>query len=129
MFKNARGMGTDLLSIDIQRGRDHGIAPYHQYYSRCMKTKVRNWNDLRPSFSHENILILSRIYESVFDLDLIVGVMLEKKVYNLVGDVARCLMAEQIYRLKYGDRFFYKFTNNPRPFTDGNFSNQMFTYE
>lgn len=64
--------------------------------------------------------MLGSIYESVFDMDLITGVMLEKKINRIIGVVGRCIMADQMYRLKYGDRFFYKFTNGPDAYSKGN---------
>lgn len=50
---NNDGIGVDVISIDIQRGRDHGIAPYYQYMEYCQKnaTKVRNWDDLLANIS------------------------------------------------------------------------------
>lgn len=113
-------MGTDLFSIDMQRGRDHGVGPYHKYYTKCTKKFVKDWSDLRDNFAAENLLLMSTIYESVFDLDLVVGVMLENKdKTDYLGAVGICLMGEQFYRTKHGDRFFYAFSNSPNPFTNG----------
>lgn len=107
-------MGTDLFMVDMQRGRDHGIGPYHNYYTKCTGKSVTGWNDLRDHFSAENLLLLSKIYESVFDLDLVVGVMLEKKDQtDYLGAVGICLMGEQFFRTKHGDRLFYAFAHSP----------------
>lgn len=113
-------MGTDLFAIDVQRGRDHGVAPYYKYYLSCKGVTVNDWRDLRHDFSGEHLDMLKLIYESVFDMDLVTGVMMEKKVNRIMGAVGRCIMVDQLYRLKYADRFFYKFSNTPKPYSKGN---------
>lgn len=41
------GLGYDLLSEDIQRGRDHGLNPYYKYVNALIPTKnVTKWSDL-----------------------------------------------------------------------------------
>lgn len=119
MFKIATGMGTDLFSIDIHRGRDHGVSPYYKYYTKCTGKRVKHWNDLSEHFDIENIVLMSKIYESVFDVDIVTGVMLEQRDNTLLGVVARCIMGLQFHRLRYGDRFFYSSSANPRRFSTG----------
>lgn len=114
-------MGGDLLSVDVHRGRDHGIPPYHMLFTHCTGRKVRDWNDLQGYFSNENVKLLSKVYESVFDVDVVVGSMLEKRDYRLLGVVARCIASKQFAHLKFGDRFFYSFLNGPDPFTSSEF--------
>lgn len=112
-------MGTDLFSIDVNRGRDHGVPPYHQYYTKCTGRVVNEWDDLGDHFEQEHLKLLSEIYENVYDVDLVTGVVLEKRDNSLLGVVARCIMAEQFHSLKYGDRHFYSFAANPDGFTRG----------
>lgn len=40
--KENNDMGTDLFSIDVHRGREHGLSPYIKYYTECTNKKVRN---------------------------------------------------------------------------------------
>lgn len=49
---NKDGIGMPLLSVDIARGRDHGLAPYTLHYRRCTDRRVNNWLDLMPTFSY-----------------------------------------------------------------------------
>lgn len=67
----------------------------------------------------QTIKLLSSLYESVLDMDLLVGLLLEEKHESLVGPVGSFLMEEQFYRAKFGNRFFYSLTDNPNPFTKG----------
>ena len=39
---------VDLLSTNINRGRDHGLKPYVHYVRMCHNIVVNNFNDLRP---------------------------------------------------------------------------------
>lgn len=46
-------MGTDVLALDILRGRDHGLHTYKNYLELCTKTSIQSWNDLRPFINPE----------------------------------------------------------------------------
>ena len=50
---HAGGPGVDLLSLDIQRGRDHGLPPYCQYREYCGFGKVDTFEDLAPLIPEE----------------------------------------------------------------------------
>lgn len=120
MFKlNANGPGFDLFSVDINRARDNGLPPYHVLYTKCTGKKVRHWNDLREHFSVQNIALMAKIYENVFDMDALAGVLMETRDYSLLGVVARCFAAQQFSHLKFADRYFYSFPDSPTRFTNG----------
>ncbi|XP_037050683.1 peroxidase-like [Bradysia coprophila] len=118
MFKlNANGPGFDLFSVDLNRARDNGLPPYHVLYTKCTGIKVHRWDDLRGHFDRQNLALMVKIYESVFDMDALAGVLMERRDYSLVGVVARCMAAEQFRHLKYADRYFYSFSDCPTKFT------------
>lgn len=120
MFKlYANGPGFDLFSIDLNRARDNGLPPYHELYTKCTGIIVQQWNDLKGHFDVPNIELMATIYESVFDMDALAGVLMERRDYSLMGVVARCMAAEQFRRLKYADRYFYSFSDSPTKFTIG----------
>lgn len=132
---NPDGIGMDMLAVDTARGRDHGLSPYHAYLELSTNGTivVREWNDLAVVFSAQSIDKLQQMYESVFDIDLLVGLLLEKKAGVYTGPVGQYIIEEQFYRFKYGDRFFYSLVDNPWPFSscmllDGSECGSQFNY-
>jgi peroxidase len=115
LFKGKNEIGLDLLSIDILRGRDHGIPPFTKYMKMCkLKSNVRVFDDLYPQISKMAITQLRQTYKSVFDVDLIVGGALENIVKNgtedfpgFFGPTLACVIMEQFRRFKAGDAYFY----------------------
>lgn len=133
--------------MDIQQGRDNGLPPYHQYLEFCDSSKknISEWNHLIPIISPEVIIFINYIYvqsfanvinkincilqnierlkmfySSVKDIDILVGIFLETKI-NYMGPVARCIISKQLYRSRYGDRYFYDHKFRPNPFTEGQY--------
>lgn len=132
----------DLLAVDVARGRDHGLSPYHVYLEMILNgATVRSWHDLKnimprwvnlfTYWTHsqsdcafyyphpQSNVMLQKMYESVFDIDLTVGLLLERNSHQYTGPVARFILEEQFFRFRYGNRFFYSHENNPHPFTEG----------
>ncbi|XP_055379916.1 peroxidase-like [Condylostylus longicornis] len=102
---------TDLLSVDIQRGRDHGLAPYWKYRELCGFKPIKSFEDLSPLISEDDVYHLTKMYKSPYDIDLYVGGGLEQKnCDDIIGPTMKCLTKLQFERFKNGDRFFY--TNN-----------------
>lgn len=44
-------IGTDALALDIQRGRDHGLAGYTRYVELCTGRTISEWEQLRPTMA------------------------------------------------------------------------------
>lgn len=100
--------GFDLAALNIQRGRDHGIARYTDILKICTGHQVNHWADLRNLTSSENIDQLRSVYAHPADVDLFVGGLLEKPAFGaIVGPTFQCIIIQQFMELRYGDRFFY----------------------
>jgi len=118
LFEVGRKFGLDLLSFDIQRGRDHGLRPYNEYRAVCGQPPARNWDDITNYLRPEVIGALRSVYRTVDDIDLFVGGMLERPLKKgNVGPTFACIIAEQFRRWKVGDRFFYENGGLPNSFT------------
>ena len=74
-----RGEGdlSDLVSINIQRGRERGVPGYTKYRNLklCGLSKVKSFKDLRrkAGFKAEDVANLRKVYRNVRDIDLFVG--------------------------------------------------------
>ncbi|XP_033126798.1 peroxidasin-like [Anneissia japonica] len=51
----AEGPGSDLVAINIQRGRDHGIPGYTAVLKKCSTVEIESFDDLQPFMSDDVI--------------------------------------------------------------------------
>lgn len=94
--------GTDSLALDIQRSRDHGLPSYVNYIKKCLNIRITNWNDLRHIIKDDDLSRLRVIYESVMDIDLIVGGLAEILNENAtVGPTFSCILGECVNTLGF----------------------------
>jgi len=101
--------GLDLVALNLQRGRDHGLAPYNQYRALCNLTFARDFGDLTREISPPILERLRRTYGSVEDIDLFTGGLAETPLHGgLVGPTFGCIIGIQFRALKRCDRFWYE---------------------
>lgn len=99
--------GLDLASLNIQRGRDHGLADYHTTRVAYGLPKVNKFSDITsdPALQEK----LKQLYHNVNNIDLWVGAMAEDHVPGAsTGPLIRRILSDQFQRLRDGDRFWYQ---------------------
>ncbi|XP_055850023.1 peroxidase-like [Episyrphus balteatus] len=114
LFARDKPFGLDLRAIDTHRGRDHGLASYNDLREYCGIKRANNWEDFLDLINPYSVEGLKAFYNSPEDVDLNVGGSLEDLVPGtLAGPTFLCILIEQVYRTRVGDRFFYE-NDNPR---------------
>ncbi|KAK4008470.1 hypothetical protein OUZ56_013610 [Daphnia magna] len=117
--EEGKGFGLDLVSLNLQRGRDHGLPGYNAFRTICGLQRAKNFNDLLDLISPAIVERFELLYDSVDDIDLYIGGVSEDKAEGaLLGPTFQCIVADQFLRLKRGDRFFYDLGGQPGSFTE-----------
>ena len=105
--------GLDLVSLNIQRGRDHGLADYNATREAYGLDRIDTFADITSDQSVQ--ANLESLYGDVDNIDLWVGLMAEDHIQNgSLGETATVIIADQFERLRDGDRFYYENTLNNR---------------
>ena len=55
-YTNGTTVAADLLAINIQRGRDHGLQPYYKYLQACTGKTISSFSDLSSYISSSKLL-------------------------------------------------------------------------
>lgn len=109
LFRQDQPFGMDLKALDIQRNRDHGLASYNDFREFCGLKRAHSWEDFLDLITPESIQKLQSLYLSHEDVDLTVGGALEAHVAgSLAGPTFLCILTEQFFRTRVGDRFFFE---------------------
>ncbi|XP_050520848.1 peroxidase-like [Daktulosphaira vitifoliae] len=105
---NPKVGGMDVVSLDIQRGRDHGLPSYTQFRKYCGLETLNSFEELSRVMNKDSTDKLLKQYKSVNDVDLIVGILYEKPEYSsMVGPTMKCIIKDQFTRTRKSDRLFY----------------------
>lgn len=110
MFRPANGQfGVDLLALNIQRGRDHGLPSYNRWRQVCNLRTFDSFDAMSSSMKSGIVESLKSLYASPEDIDLYVGGVSEEPLRgSLIGPTFACILGEQFRRIKNGDRFWYE---------------------
>lgn len=120
LFQTSGQAGMDLIALNIQRGRDHGLPSYNEYRDLCRIGKGRDFSDLAPTIHPRKIAGLQQIYSNVDDIDLFIGGIHETPLPGaVVGPTFACIIGDQFVRAKKGDRYFHDRDGQAHSFTEG----------
>ena len=105
LFEAVPGSGSDLASLNIQRGRDHGLPPYPIVRNFCKNV----YNVASPLERQLTFIRLLQTYGSLDTTDLWVGGLSEERLPNsLLGATFACIFANTFANLRDGDRFYFE---------------------
>lgn len=102
--------GTDLMAMDIQRGRDHGIVDYNELRVAYNLPALTSFTQL-PTTAATRSAIQS-LYGSntaaLNNIDALVGALAENPLAgSSLGPLLTAVIGNQFERSRDGDRFFY----------------------
>lgn len=58
-----RTANLDLVSLNIQRGRDHGLPAYHEWRKYCQLPTVDTWEDMQNAVDPDSLANMKTIYK------------------------------------------------------------------
>jgi hypothetical protein len=100
--------GFDLVSLNIQRGRDHGLNTYNGTRRAMNLRPVRRFADITAETAVQTKLF--NAYGSVDDIELWVGGLSEQPLLaagSQLGELFTAINVKQFDQLRAGDRFWY----------------------
>jgi len=99
--------GLDLASLNIQRGRDHGLASYNDTREALGLQRAVSFADISSDADIQNRL--SEVYSSADDVDLWIGGLCEDALSGShLGETFSTILVIQFESLRDGDRFWFE---------------------
>ena len=101
------GVGFDLASLNIQRGRDHGILKYNALRENFGLRRVTSVEEItsNPVLQHA---LMEAYGDNVDNIDAWVGGLAEDHVpLGMVGELFATIIGNQFRRSMLGDPMFY----------------------
>lgn len=104
------GMGLDLASLNIQRGRDHGLPDYKSVRQFYTGTCITSFAQITSDTAKQSAL--QALYGNVNNIDLWIGILAEDQLPNKsAGITINAMLKYQFQNLRDGDYYYYK--NDP----------------
>ena len=99
--------GMDLAALNIQRGRDHGLASYNNTRAAYGLPRARSFQDITKDVTLQQSL--QAAYGTVDKVELWVGGLAEDHMPGAsIGPLFGRIMGSQFQRLRDGDRFWFE---------------------
>ena len=121
LFGQPGSGGFDLVSLNIQRGRDHGLGSYNDTRASMGLERVTEFSQITSNPELQEAL--KEAYTSVDDIDLWVGGLSEDPLVTVgsqLGELFTLINVKQFDELRNGDRFWYQryLTNEEQEFIE-----------
>lgn len=107
LFGNPGAGGLDLASLNIQRGRDHGLPPYNQLRADLGLATKSSYNQITSDPAIKAALV--SVYSNINEIDAWIGGLAEDLVEGaMVGELIQHVCKMQFEALRDGDRFWFE---------------------
>ena len=107
LFGRPGGGGFDLASLNIQRGRDHGVPGYNDMREAMGLTRVTQFGQITSDPELADALFDT--YGDVNEIDLWVGGLSEDPVTgSQLGELFQEILIQQFTAVRDGDRFWWE---------------------
>ena len=117
MFGEPGFGGMDMCSIDIQRGRDHGLPDYNSVRESLGLAKIENWSEITND--SEVIDRMIEAYPDVNNADPIMGMYAERHITgSSLGESMHALILDQYVRLRDADPLFFENDDELEPYLE-----------
>ncbi len=98
---------TDLASINIMRGRDHGLPTYNDARTAYGLAAATSFADITADTALQSAL--ASVYSGVDEVDMWVGGLAEDHLAGAsIGELINAVLSDQFTRLRDADRFWYQ---------------------
>lgn len=102
------GPGLDLSVLNLLRGLDHGIGSLNDVRIDLGKDPYTSFKELTGG-DKKLAKLLKKHYDSVDDVDLWLGGLIEEKYYgSQLGETFHHIVLDQFMRLRDGDAYYYE---------------------
>ncbi|CAD0200334.1 unnamed protein product [Chrysodeixis includens] len=110
--------GMDLVSFNMQRGREFGLPGYMEFRKFCGLPPADTFQDLFGSMPNATVQKYETIFDHPIDVDLWSGGVSERPLPgSMLGPTFACVIATQFSYSRRGDRFWFELPNQPSSFT------------
>lgn len=107
LFGQPGSGGFDLASLNIQRGRDHGVPGYNDMREALGLARVTQFGQITTDNTLAEALFDT--YGDVNEIDLWVGGLAEDSVAgSQLGELFQAILVRQFTALRDGDRFWWE---------------------
>ncbi|KAM9354891.1 thyroid peroxidase [Pholidichthys leucotaenia] len=100
----------DLASLNLQRGRDHGLPGYNDWREFCGLKRITTSEDLKDVVRNYRVAEkLFNLYKHPDNIDVWLGGLVENVLPgSRTGPLFACLIGKQMKALRDGDRFWWE---------------------
>uniref|UniRef100_A0A8C0AXZ6 Thyroid peroxidase n=1 Tax=Buteo japonicus TaxID=224669 RepID=A0A8C0AXZ6_9AVES len=113
LFVLSNNGSLDLASLNLQRGRDHGLPGYNDWREFCGLPKLETHTDLNTIISNHNVTAkIMELYHNPSNIDVWLGGLVEDFLPGArTGPLFACIIGKQMKALRDGDRFWWENDN------------------